>query len=425
MTPIERAARRTFHSLRIRNFRVYFIGQVISGAGSWVQLVAQSWLVLQLTHSAAAVGITLGLQFAPLLLFGAWAGVLVDRLDKRRLLIGTATATGVLALVLGVVTIAGVVEVWMVYVLATGVGIVTALDNPARRAFVPELVPPADLANAVGLNSSVFNAARVIGPAVGALVIAGVGVGWCFILNAASFVAVVWALAAMHRSELRPTPPLPRAKRQLREGLRYSWDNRPVRIALLMTAVVGTFSFNYQVIMPVLVRDEFGGGAGTYGLAMMVLGCGSLLGALSVAHRGHASLRVTIRMTILLGVAMTAAAIAPTLGVELAVLPFVGLTSMVMLVMGTAVCQEETAPEFRGRVMALFGIAFLGSTPIGAPIVGWVCQTLGPRAGLAMGAAAAVATGVIAHLTYHRADHDVSVDASEIALTADASVAMT
>ncbi len=425
MTPIERAARRTFHSLRTRNFRLYFLGQVVSGTGSWIQLVAQAWLVFRLTHSGAAVGFTFGLQFAPLLLAGAWAGVLVDRLDKRKLLIGTAAASGALALVLGLVVVAGVAQVWMVYVLAAGLGVVTALDNPGRRAFVPELVPPADIANAVGLNSTVFTAARVVGPAIAGLVIAGLGVGWCFLLNAASFVAVIGALAAMRPSELRSTPPLAPAKRQLREGLHYAWHNRPVRAALLLTAVVGTFTFNYQVVLPLLARREFDGGADTFGVLLAVMGAGSLAGALFVAHNGRASMRITIRTTIMLGISTAAAALAPSLATEIAVLPVVGFTSIVMISMATAVCQEETDPAFRGRVMALFGVAFLGSTPIGGPIVGWVSQTLGARAGLGVGAIAAIGAGVVTHFAYRRTDGVVSIDASEIAVATGTSVART
>ena len=246
MTHVERAARRTFHSLRTRNFRLYFLGQIVSGTGTWLQLVAQSWLVLRLTHSALAVGITLAIQFTPMLLGGAWAGVLVDRLDKRRVLIGTAAAAGGLALALGAVTAAGVVQVWMVYVLAFGLGVVTALDNPARRAFVPEMVAKQDIGNAVGLNSTVFTASRVIGPAVAALVIATLGVAWCFLLNAVSFGAVIWALAAMHPAELRAATPVVRGKRQLRDGLRYAWGNRPVRLALVVTSIVSLLAFNYR-----------------------------------------------------------------------------------------------------------------------------------------------------------------------------------
>lgn len=396
MTPIERAARRTFHSLRTRNFRYYFIGQVVSGTGSWMQLVAQTWLVLRLTHSGVAVGITLGLQFAPMLLAGAWAGVLVDRLDKRKLLIGTAAASGVLALILGVVVVAGVTQVWMVYALAVALGAVTALDNPGRRAFVPEMVPALDVANAVGLNSTVFTAARVVGPAIAGIVIAGLGVSWCFFLNAASFVAVIWALAAMRPSELNVAAPVPRARHQLREGLRYSWRNRPVRLALWLTAVVGTFAFNYQVVLPLLAERTFHGNAATFGLMMAILGVGSLVGALWIAHFGRASTRIMIVSVLAVGVTMTAAALAPSLGTELAVLPFVGLASMLAVVMATAVCNEETAPEYRGRVMALFGVAFLGSTPIGGPLIGWVSQDFGPRAGLAIGAITALIAGFAA-----------------------------
>jgi len=389
-----------------------------------MQLVAQTWLVLRLTHSGVAVGITLGLQFAPMLLAGAWAGVLVDRLDKRRLLIGTAAASGVLALILGVVVLAGVAEVWMVYALAVALGAVTALDNPGRRAFVPEMVPALDVANAVGLNSTVFTAARVVGPAVAGIVIAGFGVSWCFFLNAASFVAVIWALAAMRQSELRVATPVPRARHQLREGLQYSWHNRPVRLALLLTAVVGTFAFNYQVVLPLLAEREFSGNAATFGIMMAILGIGSLSGALWIAHFGRASTRIMVGSVVAVGVTMSAAAVAPTLGTELAALPFVGLASMIAICMATAVCNEETAPEYRGRVMALLGVAFLGSTPIGGPFVGWVSQDFGPRAGLAVGAIAALIAGVGALSRKQRARAGVAgVEHADLALPRDTAAA--
>jgi MFS family permease len=396
MTPIERAARRTFHSLQTRNFRLYFLGQVISGTGSWMQLVAQAWLVLRLTHSGVALGLTLALQFAPTLLAGAWGGVIADRVDKRKLLIGTAAASGALALVLGAVTATGVVEVWMVYALAVGLGLVTAVDNPARRSFVPEMVPATDVANAVGLNSTVFTAARVVGPAIAGAVIATLGVAWCFVLNGVSFVAVILALRAMHSSELSPAPVVERGRRQLRAGFHYAWSNRPVRLALVVTAIIGTLAFNYQVVLPLMATEEFGGDAATFGIMMALLGAGSLVGALWVAHFGRASTRIMLRATLALGITMTAATLAPGLVTELLVLPTVGLTSMILLSMATAVCNEETAPEMRGRVMALLSIAFLGSTPIGGPLVGWVSEALGPRAGLGIGAIAALATGIVA-----------------------------
>ena len=256
------------------------------------------------------------------------------------------------------------------------------------------MVPAGDIANAVGLNSTVFTAARVVGPAIAGLLIAGVGVGWCFLANAVSYVAVIWALLAMRPSELRPSQPVPPGRHQLRDGLRYAWRNGPVRLALLVTAVVATLAFNFQVVLPLLATRELGGDAATFGTLMALLGSGSLVGALWVAHYGRASTRVMIGATLSLGVTMTAAALSPTLAVEMAVLPLVGLSSMVLLAMATAICNEETAPEMRGRVMALFGIAFLGSTPIGGPLVGWIAQTLGPRAALGVGAFATLATGL-------------------------------
>ncbi len=409
MSPVERAARRTFRSLRTRNFRLYFLGQVVSGTGSWMQMVAQAWLVLRLTDSGVALGLTLALQFAPTLLAGAWGGVIADRVDKRRLLVLTASISAGLALLLGVVTATGIVEVWMVYALAVALGLVTAVDNPGRRSFVPELVPPEDVANAVGLNSSVFTAARVVGPALAALVIASVGVAWCFVINGASFAAVILALLAMRANELRPSTPVPRRKRQLREGMAYAWHNRPVRLALLVTAIIGTLAFNYQVVLPLMAKEEFGGDAGTFGTMMAVLGAGAFVGALWTAHFGRASERVMLLAVLSLGITTTFAAVAPSLPLEIAVLPAVGLSSMVVLSMATAVCNQETAPEFRGRVMALFAIAFLGSTPIGGPLVGWVSQAIGPRPGLAIGAVAALATAAVALTARH---HERSIEST-------------
>jgi MFS family permease len=408
VTPLERAYRRTFQSFETPNFRVYALGQGISGIGSWMQFAGQAWLVFQLTDSEVAVGALAALQFAPILVLGAWGGLIVDRLDKRRLLIATQTIAGLLALVLGVIVAAGIVEVWMVYVLASALGTVMAFDNPARRAFVPELVPVKDLANGVALNSSIFTVARIVGPAAAGFVIVGIGIQWCFIVNAASYVVAVWTFALIHPADLHTSVPVTRAKRQLREGLHYAWRNVPVRTSLLLTAFVATFAFNYQVVMPIIAKREFDGNASTYGTLMAVIGIGSLVGALWSAHFGRASLRITILSTIALGFSTTAAALVPSLQLEYLVLPFVGLTSMALVTMATAVCNAETAPEFRGRVMALFAIAFLGSTPIGGPISGVVMEAFGPRAGLALGAIAAFVGGFVA-LTYQRRHMEVEV----------------
>lgn len=262
MSPLVRFTRRTFRALRIRNYRMYFFSQIVSMTGTWAQSVAQIWLVLQLTHSGVALGIVTGLQFAPILLFGAWTGLLADRVDKRRLVIATQATAAVLALVLGVITAADVVELWMIYVLAFGVGIATAVEIPARQSFVLEMVGEEDLVNAVGLNSAVFTSARIAGPAIAAVLISTAGIAWCFFLNAASFLAVVAALTRMDADRLQPTPRIPRSKGQIREGLRYVRSRPDLSLALVLMAVVGTLAFNFRVILPLMATEVFGGGAG-------------------------------------------------------------------------------------------------------------------------------------------------------------------
>lgn len=404
MTRLRIATSRTFRSMHTRNFRLYFFGQVVSGTGSWMQTVAQAWLVLRLTDSGVALGITLALQFTPILLVGAWGGVLADRFDKRRMLVATATAAGLLAVVLGALVALGVVQVWMVYVLALLLGCVTAVDNPARRAFVAELVPPEHVANAVSLNSAVFTAARVIGPAAAGFLIAGVGVAWCFFANALSFGAVIIAFFMMEPDHLWSSAPVTRAKGQLRAGFHYSWNNPALRLPLIMTAVIGTFSFNFQVVLPLMAERVFHAGAAEYGTLFAVTGFGSLIGALTAAHRARGSRTVMIGSAFALGVSMLAAALAPTLALELVVLVPMGASSMVFMSMATAVLHEHTDPAMRGRVMALFAVAFLGSTPIGGPIVGWVSQAYGARAGIGIGALTALVTATFA-LRWRRAGH--------------------
>lgn len=255
MTRLRRATHQTFRSMEVRNFRLYFVGQIVSATGTWMQSIAQSWLVLQLTDSGVALGITVALQFTPMLLGGAWSGVLADRVDKRRLLIGTQVAAGSLALVLGTITALGIVQLWMIYVLAALLGVVTALDNPARRAFVVEMVGTEHITNAVSLSSALFTAARVIGPAIAGLLIAGAGISWCFFANALSYVAAIAAFLMMRREEFFAVEPIERRKGQLREGLRYAWSTPALRIPLLMTAVIGTFSFNFQVVLPLIAKN--------------------------------------------------------------------------------------------------------------------------------------------------------------------------
>lgn len=393
MTRARRALGRTFRSLSERNFRLFFAGQAVSATGTWMQSVAQGWLVLRLTGSGVALGVTYALQFLPLLLGGAWAGVLADRLDKRRILVATAAASGVLAGGLGLLTATGAVRLWMVYAFALAYGTATAIDNPARRAFVNEMVPPAHVSNAVSLTSAVFTSARVVGPAAAGLLIAGVGLEWCFLFNAVSFVAVIWALVAMDRAALLTVPPVARRKRQVREGLGYAWRTPALRVPLLMTVLVGTFAFNHQVVLPVLARETFDGGPGAFGALYAFLSIGSVAGALLSAHQPRASQQYVTVATLALGAALGAAALAPTLGVELLVLVPVGMAAQAFVTMANGVLQTHAAPEMRGRVLSLFSVAFLGSTPIGGPVVGWVCEQLGARAGLAVGAVASLAAG--------------------------------
>jgi MFS family permease len=402
VTRLLRAARITFRSMSVRNYRLYFAGQLISTTGTWMQSIAQAWLVLQITGSGVALGVTVALQFLPVLLVGAWGGLVADRVDKRRLLVGTQAAAGVLALVLGTVAALGVVQLWMIYVLALGLGAVNALDNPARRAFVVEMVGAEHVSNAVSLSSAMFMAARVIGPAIAGLVIAGFGVSWCFFANGVSYSAAVIAFLAMRENEFFSVEPVPKRKGQLREGLRYAWSTPALRLVLVLTAVIGTLAFNFQVVLPLLAKQTFSGGADTLGVLYASMSIGSVLGALVSAHEARATQRFVLGAALAFGAALVAAALAPTFGVELLVLVPVGAAGIAFTAMANGVLQTETAPEMRGRVAALFTVAFLGSTPIGGPIIGLVSQQLGPRAGLWVGGIATLAVTVAAMAAIRR-----------------------
>jgi MFS family permease len=391
VTRLWRATRLTFRSMSVRNYRLYFTGQLISTTGTWMQSIAQAWLVLQITGSAVALGVTIALQFTPILLAGAWGGLVADRVDKRRLLIGTQAAAGLLALVLGTVTALGQVQLWMIYVLAAGLGAVNALDNPARRAFVAEMVGDEHISNAVSLSSAMFMGARVIGPAIAGVVIAGLGVSWCFFANGLSYGAAIVAFLMLRRDEFFAVEPVPKRKGQVREGLRYAWSTPGVRLPLVLTAVIGTLAFNFQIVLPLIAKQTFGGDAGTFGALYALMSVGSVIGALVTAHETRASQRFLLGAALAYGVLLIGAAVAPTLTVEMLVLVPVGAAGIAFTAMANGVIQTESAPEMRGRVAALFAVAFLGSTPIGGPIIGWISQQLGPRAGLWVGGVATLA----------------------------------
>jgi MFS family permease len=384
------AVGRTFRSLTIRNYRLFFGAQVVSWTGTWIQWVGQAWLVLRLTHSGLALGLTTAFQWLPVLLFGAWGGVLADRFPKRRVLLATNAAAGVLALILGLATLGGGVSLWLIMIVAFALGIVTAVDNPTRQAFTLEMVGADQVPNAVSLNTFVFTIARVLGPAVAGILIATIGIGPCFLINAASFVPVLVALWAMRGSELNTTDPVARAKGQIREGFRYVASVPILRTLLLMMAVIGTLTYNFHVILPLLARFTFHGGARTYGILSAFLGVGMLIGSLVSASRAHPTLRFLLVSGFSLGFFIVVASLVPTFPLELVSMVPLGASSMAFVSTLNATLQLNASDDMRGRVMALYFVVFLGSTPIGAPIVGWIAQQFNPRAALGLGGIATI-----------------------------------
>ncbi len=386
---------RTFSALGIANYRRYALGQAVSLSGTWMQRVAQAWLVLELGGSGTDVGLVTALQFLPLLVLGAWGGVVVDRVDKRRLLVATQSASGALALVLGILTATGVVRLWMVMLLAAGLGFAHLLDVPARQSFVFEMVGPDQLTNAVTLNSVTVNAARMLGPALAGVLIATTGLAVCFVLNAASYLVVVAAFTRMRSADLHRSVAVVRGPGQLREGLAYVWREQALRAPLLTMAVVGALAYEFQVILPLLARFVFDGGAGTYGAMTACMGLGAVVAGLVIAGRNRSGPRSLVHAAYVFGVLILATALAPTLALAMVALVGVGGASIAFLALGNASLQLAAAPEMRGRVMALWSIAFLGTTPIGGPLVGWVGEHLGPRVGLALGGVATVAAAAV------------------------------
>jgi MFS family permease len=386
MTRMRKAGRVTFAALSVPNYRRYLAGQSISLVGTWMQMTAQAWLVLTLTHSSTWLGVVVALQTLPVLLLGPYGGVVADRVNKRRLMITLQTVMGLQALVLGILTVTGTVTVAEVGVLAAMLGLNNAFENPARQSFMLELVGPEHLRNAVSLNSVLVNAARTIGPAVAGILIATVGDGVCFLVNAASFVGVVSSLLTMDAAALSPTIPTPRARGQLREGLRYIRATPQLAVPLLMMAVAGCLAYEFQVSLPVMADRGLHAGPTGFGFMTAAMGIGAVGGGLILAARGKTGLRPMIIAAAAFTVAMALAALAPNLAIELIALGLVGVANIAFMATGNSTLQLNAAPEMRGRVMSLWFVAFQGSTPIGGPIVGGVMAVLGPRAGLGLGA---------------------------------------
>ncbi len=387
--------RTTFSSLAVPNYRRYFFGQSISLIGTWMQTTAQAWLVLTITNSATDLGYVIGLQTLPILLLGPYGGVIADRVDKRRLMVFLQSLMGLQALALGILTIMHAAQFWEICVLAVVLGLNNTFENPARQAFVLEMVGPTDLRNAVTLNSVTFNAARAVGPAVAGVLIATVGVGECFMANAVSFVAVVASLVTMDKGALDPSPPTARARGQLREGFSYVRHNRRLAVPLLMMAMVGMFTYEFQVSLPVLARLTFHGNSEVFGFMTAAMGIGAVVGGLVTAARGSTGIRPIVIAATGFGAVTLLAALAPNLGLELAALFFVGWGSVSFLAIGNSTLQLNSDATMRGRVMALWAVAFLGSTPIGGPTIGWIIRASSPRIGLLVGAITCfVAAGV-------------------------------
>ena len=399
----ESRVRQTFAALSVRNFRLYILGQTISQAGSWMQLIGQGWLVLRLTHSGVALGFLVALQALPVLFFAPLGGMIVDRVDKQKLLLITQVLSGVQALVLWVLSATGVVHLWMVDVLALSLGFVLVFDNPVRQSMPIELVGRDLLTNAVTLNNINFNVSRVFGPALAGITITQLGISPCFLLNGITFGSVVIALLMIRADELHIQPRQARAKRQVRDGLVYVWRTPQLRVSVLMMFLIGTLTYETAVTLPLLARDTFEGGSGTYALFTGAMGLGAVIVGLGYATRMHVTRLLFLRLTFLLGIFMLVCAVAPTLQLELVALVALGGVSVSFLATANATLQMSTPPEMRGRVLALWSMAFMGTVPIGGPLVGWIAETAGARWSMFVGAAgplaaAGIAWPLLAHL---------------------------
>ncbi|MEO6828075.1 MAG: MFS transporter, partial [Microbacteriaceae bacterium] len=390
----------TFRSLRFFNYRVWAAGAIVSNTGTWMQRVAQDWLVLTVltANSSIALGVTTGLQFGPILVLAPLAGVISDRYNKRIVLMITQSSAGVISLGLGILVLGGHAQLWHVYVLALLSGVVAAIDSPARQTFVTEMVPLKDLPNAVGLNSASFNAARLIGPGAAGLLIAGIGIGWVFVINAATFLAVVFSLTRMREADLSTSAAPKRGKGAMRAGMRYVRNRPDIMLILVVIGLVGAFGINFQMTTAIMARLVFDKGAADYGLLGSIMAVGSLAGALLAARRDHPSTRLVVGSALVFGAFSAIAALMPTFWTFAIALIPVGLSALTLLTTANATVQMTVAPAMRGRVMALYMAIFMGTTPIGAPLVGWIGEAWGPRWTLLFGGLVSMAAAAAAIL---------------------------
>lgn len=370
-----------FAALAVPNFRVYVTGSFVSNIGTWMQRVAQDWLVLELSGgSGIAIGITTALQFLPMLLLSAYGGLVADRFDKRLVLKITQAWLAICAATLGILAITGVATTPIVYVIAFAFGLGTAFDNPSRQAFVSEVVGRDRLPNAIGLNSATFHAARIVGPAVAGLVIAAFGSGWAILSNSVTYLAFIAVLLIIDPSRLEPSPPASRGKRQIREGLAYVTRRSDILLVLMVVFCVGTFGMNFQLTSALMAQQEFGLGPEQYGILGTFMAVGSLAGALLAARRVNRPRgQFIVIMALIFGAVEVIAGLMPTYATYAAVLPIMGLAALLTLTASNASVQMGVDPQLRGRVMALYAMVLMGGTPVGAPLIGWVGEAFGPR----------------------------------------------
>jgi MFS family permease len=397
---VSAALRHSFNSLEVPNYRRYFAGQLISLSGTWMQTVAAIWVILTLTDSGVAVGLTTALQFLPMLLIGAWGGLLADRISKRRLLMTTQALMMIPAAGLFAVTAAGVVTPWMVYLAVFAFGSLNAVDNPTRQSFVYEMVGPDRVVNAVSLNSVVVQAARIVGPALAGLLIATVGVVPCFAINALTFVAMLLALRGMDAGRLHAGPVAGRERGAIRAGLRYVRRTPELIVPLALMGLVGTLGFNFQVVLPLLAKFSFQSGAMTYAALVSAMAVGSIAGALVNGHRGRTGPRLIAGGALAFGVSALLAAAMPSLAMEIVVLAVLGAAAVTFAATINSTLQLAVTPEMRGRVMALYSVVFLGSTPIGAPLTGWLAQSYDPRVALVLAGISGLGAAWAAHISF-------------------------
>ena len=406
MSALGRATSDTFRSLHTRNFRLFFGGQLISQVGNWLTMVAQTLLVLRLTGSGVALGLLAACQFAPLLVLGPWAGLVADRSDKRKLLLVVQSIAMLQSFALAGLAFMGDPPLAGIFAISLVGGLTVAFDNPARRSFVVEMVPERDMNNAVSLNSALMTSSRIIGPALAGLLVSTVGFGWAFLVDGLSYIAVLAALGMMRTAELRPAPVTPRAKGQVRDGFRYVRSVPDLWVPMVMMAVIGVFAFNFAVVFPLFVTQDLGGSDTAFTILFSIVSVGSLAGALAMARRRSIDVHIVAVTALVFGVPMLVMAVVPNLAVACAVGLFIGFGSIAFLTSSTAIVQTRADPMMRGRVLALQGMVFLGSTPIGGPILGWICEAYGARWGIVVGGAACLVAGAWGLVMVRRCERD-------------------